>query len=131
MAPNDSDAYWAPIFEIARQHKVWSRTRARLEGSMELSDWGQLHLIPVPGWLETSMGPVPTRDVEWLALGTSLPRLNVYENALTAVHIDGSLLGALAGTAAVFEARMSTWSHDRFGSMPMNTLRIANPFFLP
>lgn len=123
--------YWNPVFDISRSLRCWSRAEARIEGSVETSHWGMLLTIPVQGYLETELGPLPARDVAWIELSTMLVWGGLKGIPVRFTDVRSELVGAMSELAVAWSARDSSWSvAGLFADVPLTVIHLPNPFYL-
>jgi hypothetical protein len=88
-----------------------------------------LLILPTEGYLESSEGSLPFREVEWVEVSTKRVRGGLAGRPRQTLDIKAELLSALRGTRARWELRESTWSMEGvFAEEPVEVVRILNPF---
>jgi hypothetical protein len=102
---------------------------ARDQNATWTTDWGQLLILPVQGYLEVSEGPVPIRCVEWVELSTLRLKGGLAGQPLERIDATHDVLSALRDLQAIWELRRTTWSIERILSEePVQAVHLPNPF---
>jgi hypothetical protein len=87
--------------------------------------------IPTEGYVETSGGPVPLREVEWIELSTVRVVGGLAGHPRRMVDIKADILAELAKTQLVWKLGESTWSMAGiFAEEPVQVIRLPNPLGL-
>jgi hypothetical protein len=126
---SDASSYWSPLCTLVSQLRCWVRVASRSHASTQEGRWGQLLTMPTEGYLETSGGPIPLRDVEWVEVSTSRIKGGVAGRPRQMIDAKDEVLAGLRGTQLSWELRESTWSLEGvFEEEPVQVVRIVNPF---
>lgn len=124
----DASSYWSPICRLVSMHRWWVRIRSNAHGEAVEGRWGQLLTMPVEGYLESSAGPVPLADVEWVDISTRRVVGGIAGRPRQMVDITADVLSALRETHVTWELLEATWSLDRvFDDEPVELIRVLNP----
>jgi hypothetical protein len=125
----NGDAYWSPISELAARLRCWSRACINDGQNQWITDWGQLLILPVNGYVEVSEGPYPIRQFEWVQLSTMKLRGGLAGRPLEFIDISQQVLEDLKQHMHRFEIRDESWSVPRFfDSKPVKIIHLVNPF---
>jgi hypothetical protein len=123
------DIYWSPICELAARLRCWSRARINDGQSQWTTDWGQLLILPVDGYLEVSEGPYPIRHFDWVQLSTVKLHGGLAGRPLEFHDVSQQILVGLKQHAHPFEVRDESWSLPRFfENEPVKVIHFVNPF---
>ena len=129
---SDASSYWASLCEIRSRLKCWVRLAWTPDGRpTEVSRWGMLLGIPVPGYLEGPAGPVRMGEVEWVELSTSRLKGCMVDGKSQVAgtrDIREALVSELTATGLVWERHDATWSMaGKFDDLPVQTIRVSAP----
>jgi hypothetical protein len=133
---SEASSYWTPIIELRNQLQCWVRVAFRDGASIGEGEWGQMLLMPDVGYLEGADGPWPLRVIDWVELSTCKFTGGVGGRPFQFIDIKDEILGRLRATPCMWELRQTTWTVERmyrsedagFKNMPVELIRIANPF---
>ena len=121
--------YWTPICELAKRPRCWSRASVTDGPSQWTTDWGQLLITPVPGYLEVSEGPYTIRQFDWVQLSTITLHGGLAGRPLKFVDISEEILMNAKQLDRPFEIRDELWSMlPLFENQPLKVLHFTNPF---
>ncbi len=125
----DGDTYWSPISELVRRLRCWSRACINDGQNEWTTDWGQLLILPVNGYLEVSEGPYPIRQFEWVQLSPMQLFGGLAGRPLGFKDVSQKILEGLRQRPHCFEVRDESWSVPRFfENEPVRIIHLANPF---
>lgn len=125
----NGDSYWSPITELATRHRCWSRACINDGQNQWITEWGQLLILPVDGYMEVSEGPYPIRQFEWVQLSTAKLRGGLAGRPLEFNNVSQQMLDDLKQHPHRFEIRDEYWSVPRFfENEPVNIIHLVNPF---
>jgi len=123
------DTYWAPICELAMHLRCWSRASVSDGPNRWTTDWGQLLILPVDGYLEVAGGPCPIRQFEWIQLSTMKLHSGLGGRPLEFVDISQEILTNVKKHDRRFEIRDESWSiSGLFENEPVKVIQFENPF---
>lgn len=63
--------YWAGVISLLREFPCLTRVKW-LHG--DVSQWDAFLIVPVPGYIESGIGPVPMGEVEWVEIQSTESR---------------------------------------------------------
>lgn len=125
----DGDAYWSSISELAMRLRCWSRACINDGQNQWTTNWGQLLILPVNGYLEVSEGPYPIRQFEWVQLSTMKLHGGLVGRPLEFLDISQQILEGLKPHSHRFEICDESWSIPRFfENEPVKIIHLVNPF---
>jgi hypothetical protein len=123
------NTYWAPICELATRLRCWSRAAVNDGLNRWTTDWGQLLILPVSGYLEVTGGPYRIRQFDWVQLPMRTLRGGLGGRPLEFVDLSHELLTGVKKTFRDFELRDESWSvSDLFDNEPIKVIHFPNPF---
>jgi hypothetical protein len=131
-----SEGYWEPICDLVKRLRCWSRLAACDGAADWITDWANMLIIPVAGYLEPSEGPVPIRFVRWVEISTRQLEKQIGQPAHL-VDIGEAILSGLRDIPIVWELRDATWSHQNtvggqrweLREETVQVVHLPNPFF--
>jgi hypothetical protein len=127
---NAIEEYWTPIFDVCHSLRCWSRAQGTVGGGVETSHWGMLLTIPTKGYLETELGPLPARDLEWIELSTKRVKGGRAGILVSFVDVRTELVRALSTLSADWSVRDSSWSvQGLFDDELLAVIHLPNPFY--